>query len=478
MQEFKINDYISLKLESKKTVIYVAGEPFKQCKFLLLNIPIDEIKSFDEIESIDEAAEKLDRSMESKREQIKIPPETEFWGHCSNLQVWVENDYNTRLLYSNLAFPLLKKLTEAGDPAAKRVFKEEIAKRFASGYIPVITYLAKKGYLNYLNKEEISTLFKECNFTSEIILKIFESSPESARLIFILTEKNPFQYIQEIIEYIPKKNRAMALYNVGYNIANVKITPTDFETNAIVQKSKESNVELGIQILELAVDFHNCPDKVYDVLPHLYGSKNRWDKTITVYEKAIERNGIKPMYITGIFMAAFLTGRHDIVDKYLDLSLNSEEVLAYPYSLSNVVYALNRKETKEASEIALKLTKDYWKAVKSEMPSQDLPSSEKRSHTMIPSLWVNMTDTYIVADKMDETFEDIINHALNKLEEMHPVFCENLAWYFLKNERINEAIYYLKEAKKKGHPGFIAIKDSKYFQSLRENPDFLGLFEN
>lgn len=164
---FKVNQYISLKLEDgrkgKETVIYVNGKRFNQCKFLLLNIPVDKIKLFDEIESVDEAAERLDRSLEngSKLRRPFIPPEIEFWGHCSNLQVWFENDYNTRLIHSNLAFPLLEKLTEVGDPLAKKVFKEEIAKRFLSGHLPVMEYLRYQNYMYYLNEEETGYLLDE-----------------------------------------------------------------------------------------------------------------------------------------------------------------------------------------------------------------------------------------------------------------------------------------------------------------------------
>ena len=42
-----------------------------------------------------------------------------------------------------------------GDPKAKAVFKEEIAKRLASGYQPVIEYLFEQKYLNYLSSEEL-----------------------------------------------------------------------------------------------------------------------------------------------------------------------------------------------------------------------------------------------------------------------------------------------------------------------------------
>jgi len=128
MQEFKVNEYIKLRLEDEKTVIYVAGKRFSQCKHLLLNIPVNKIEIFNDISSIDDSEvlySKLKRNIQEER--MIIPLEAEFWGHCSNLQVWVENDYNTRLIHRNLAFPLLKKLSEIGDPIARKVFKEEIS---------------------------------------------------------------------------------------------------------------------------------------------------------------------------------------------------------------------------------------------------------------------------------------------------------------------------------------------------------------
>ncbi len=180
-REFKVNDYITLKLEYVKgdinvtpgwsTVIYVKDKRFKQCKYLLLNILIDDISSFDEIMSIDEAAQEIRNRLLKKNENNdwleddesveKIPPEVEFWGHCSNMQVWVENNYDTRLLHRWLAFPLLKELTEAGDPVAKKVFKEEIAKRYASGHPSVVGFLRYDGYLEYLTPEEIGAIIDE-----------------------------------------------------------------------------------------------------------------------------------------------------------------------------------------------------------------------------------------------------------------------------------------------------------------------------
>ena len=156
IKEFKINKYLSLKLEKGITNIYVQGRLFQQYKFLLLDIPLENSEEYTDINSIDEAADRLGWQYDGQVEasQYKIDPDTEFWGHCSNLQAWVENEYDTSLLHSNLAFPLLKRLVKAGDQGAKRVFKEEIVKRLESRYLPTILYLAEEGYDDYLTRQE------------------------------------------------------------------------------------------------------------------------------------------------------------------------------------------------------------------------------------------------------------------------------------------------------------------------------------
>ncbi|KKL47398.1 hypothetical protein LCGC14_2335930, partial [marine sediment metagenome] len=55
-----------------------------------------------------------------------------------------------------------KELTKAGDPIAKRVFKEEIAKRISSGFYPTIKYLILEGYLFFLTDEELLCAFDIC----------------------------------------------------------------------------------------------------------------------------------------------------------------------------------------------------------------------------------------------------------------------------------------------------------------------------
>ncbi len=174
-RKFKINKYLELKLEDDRTNIYVNGKEFRQCKYLLLNIPKDRLEETDEINSIDEAAEVLDHSLErSSMSSVEITPDVEFWAHCSNLQVWVENLYDSRLLHSNLAFPLLKALVDAGDQVAKKVFKEEIAERFVRGTSNVKIYLFNNFYLNFLNQEELTCLFEDFDF--KILTKEYQES--------------------------------------------------------------------------------------------------------------------------------------------------------------------------------------------------------------------------------------------------------------------------------------------------------------
>lgn len=195
MLEFRVNDLIRLKLENGQTNIYLDNKLFRHCKFLLIAIPVDKISSFDDIDSIDEATERLDKSMEQGK--VDFPAEVKFWSHCSNLQVWAENNYNTALLHSNLSFPLLRELCKLGDPIAKKCFKEEVAKRMASGYVPVVRYLLVERYLEGFTQLELDVIFQQLEGLLDTIEKrglvydeqIFEVLIRLTRLNFLKAQK-------------------------------------------------------------------------------------------------------------------------------------------------------------------------------------------------------------------------------------------------------------------------------------------------
>ena len=166
MKEFKVNDLLKLRLENNKTIIYINDVKIIQCKYLLLDRLRNNSKpNQDNIGklSIDAQAKDLDHTLE-KTDEIIIPPEVEFWAHSSNLQAWYEHSYNTQILHTNLAFPLLRKLAHVGDKTAKEVFKKEIIDRFRDGNLNVMTFLIIEGFLDELSIEESDDLFQELDF--------------------------------------------------------------------------------------------------------------------------------------------------------------------------------------------------------------------------------------------------------------------------------------------------------------------------
>lgn len=160
--EYKINGKLVLKLENNKTNIYVNGELFNQCKYLLLNLSPKDFYKFDEIESIDEAFQiynRMDRTHE--RDKTILDPKEEFIGHCSNLHAWYENNYDLRILHSSLSFPLLKALAKGGDSRARIILKELVAEKISSRNIQTILYLLEEDYLFLFELEELEMLRDE-----------------------------------------------------------------------------------------------------------------------------------------------------------------------------------------------------------------------------------------------------------------------------------------------------------------------------
>jgi small GTP-binding protein len=278
--EFKVNKYLTLRLENNRTNIYIKGKLFTQCKFLLLNIPTNEVTDFDDIKSIDEAAEKLDSSLErSELSRYNLTPETEFWGHCSNLQAWFENDYDTRIIHRNLAFPLLEALLKAGDPLAKKVFKEEIAMRFESGHPSVVSFLILQDYLKYLNRTELNTILENPNFIEKITQNIsnFDNIPK--------------WLYKKIRKLIPKKKRQLVLkedrhggYDATYKIvlfgdSNVNKTQLSqrYLTN-LFRTDTRMTIGVDFEVKSLEIDDHLIKLQIWD-----FGGEERFRFLLPTY---------------------------------------------------------------------------------------------------------------------------------------------------------------------------------------------------
>jgi tetratricopeptide (TPR) repeat protein len=152
--EYQVNDYISLKLFGSHSVIFVCDEYYASCYKVLLTIPVEKIEVYEDIDAIDEIIEQYNKDKPPK-EDIDITPEEEFWGHCSNMQAWVDNEYDMRLIADNLGFGILKKMVEVCNQKALTRLKEEIIKRLRSSSSNVLTYLLREEFIAYLTAEDI-----------------------------------------------------------------------------------------------------------------------------------------------------------------------------------------------------------------------------------------------------------------------------------------------------------------------------------
>lgn len=179
-----------------------------------------------------------------------------------------------RLIDCRLGFPILKRLTELADPKAKRVFKEEIAKRINSNYAPVIRYLLIENYLENFDDEELKSIFDNNLFFqtflannlyllhlrelrllfSEIeLLRMIDESSSSKKidLLHKLREegyKKAEELLnEEIIQYL--LNPEMDTYKVFHEEYFDLLTPASKIPNKLISKILTMRVEPRLYIL-------------------------------------------------------------------------------------------------------------------------------------------------------------------------------------------------------------------------------------
>ncbi|KKK92445.1 hypothetical protein LCGC14_2702850, partial [marine sediment metagenome] len=210
----------------------------------------------------------------------------EFIGHCSNLQVWYEHDYDSRLLHRNLAFPLLKQLTEIGDHLAKRAFREEIAKRLNSGYPSVVNYLIEEKYIDYLGRDEL--LF------NLLIHEEAEVIRELEQLSNIKFEKSiQFEILYDFEEYkrnsIVIKNKhviRLDMYKVNLRQFPEIITQLSYLKELFLRKLRLKSISENIGELNSLerVDFsYNIIEKLPDSIRNLQNLKKLYLENNRLY---------------------------------------------------------------------------------------------------------------------------------------------------------------------------------------------------
>ena len=162
MKEFKVNDFLTVKLEEEKINIYVNGKFFEQYQ---------------------------------ETETVFI--EEQFQFICSDFKKWYEREYKDQIgLNTTLFFRLLSELAGSGDPIAAKTFslKEKIRKCILSGDLPSILSIMLDAPLSIFSIGELNEILK--SFT-DIDLKAYQN--KDIRKLLHLHYKN-FVYALDSIE--------------------------------------------------------------------------------------------------------------------------------------------------------------------------------------------------------------------------------------------------------------------------------------
>ena len=236
----KLTEYIELRLENNKTMIYVDGQEFIQCKYLLINVDTTKPRPENQLDSIDELKDYYSNKLEGANEKELITPEVEFFGHCSNLQAWVEHDYNPNLLHSNLSVPLLEKLIHLDIKVFSSLMfhLDDMFSSYENSYSSKFTYQRKMNLIERFDK-----VVKYAVYTHK--LEKYASLSKfwlTCRLLDAL--KNMFPFTTEHCEMCETWKPRIDSYHNGFIDIRVYEDPFD---------------------LDSFQDFHTCPE-CFDVL--------------------------------------------------------------------------------------------------------------------------------------------------------------------------------------------------------------------
>ncbi len=432
IKKFKINNYLTLKLIDDKTYIYVSNKRYRELEKLFYQ-PKDNFKKIDrEVKSMDDLAEILDHyDRDIMRYEYKIPSKDLFWGHCSNIQVWVEENYNTVYLHRNLAFPLLRKLLKEEDPIALKVYKKEIEKRFKDGILKVKSYIIQNGYLKDFDRDDLLKLLEE--FIQEYPELNHDYLSRNLRTKTILLKKfilyvdNYEKFLEKIFDYAEYdllEDFKQIMKNIGFlklneeNILNIleffsrehlkviipllidllEFKPIHKHIKYIAERLY-SNKDLFF--IQKALIFNENSLESLNLMTKAYYNVKLYNEAEILADKALmmNNNNWKSYYFKGCIN--LLMGRIKEADKLLSkaykfapsgylIKKKKSEPLIYHQQIFNILQitpyiSISKKETLEQKELALNIIipeaiKEWYSIVGSEeilltYSNDDLPVS-------------------------------------------------------------------------------------------------------
>jgi hypothetical protein len=140
---------------SKRIEVFIDDEPCVTCVHVALALDEDAQRA---VQSMDEA---IANHKTSERNKVVIPIETQLQLHASNLQVWIENNYDSALIDTNIARAILADLSHAGDTRAKERYLETVLDRWQAG-----NYQSRLALIEF-NEQELGELIQRKEITKD-----------------------------------------------------------------------------------------------------------------------------------------------------------------------------------------------------------------------------------------------------------------------------------------------------------------------
>ena len=241
IKEIKLSDNLSVGLfYDGRVMTMIRGKPFVQCRGAVVqgrneDAIAERMGNFHDTDEFlanrTPEEKKLDDQMVHGKIHL-VDPETELFVHASNLQAWVDNDYNLDLIDSRIAFPILLELYKFEDKAENALFYE-IERRWYEG-----SYFSRKAMLLSLNSSMDDK--KIANTIFDIVLRSCDFSTITLRAL----------------DYV---------MNAGYNLADIGKLPRG-KLNDVLMLLVDMRVTLVINrfyfiIDEIVVRSYDSPDK-------------------------------------------------------------------------------------------------------------------------------------------------------------------------------------------------------------------------
>lgn len=326
-REFKVNEYLTVKFKRGGPHIYVKDKLFHSCSnelVLMLNFPVEDKKQYSSIDGFVEAT-----GIASIRDDwpsgfpYNVDKRTEFWGCCSNLQAWAENDYNPNLLFSQLAFPLLQILTDAGDHVAKKAYKKEIVKRMLR--TPPIITTKELGYLDEEERIQILT-----RVLSEFLKRAKKDKYEFRVFTILINEIKGSELILEFYDAIEEQFLAYLTNLESWNLDKYRLWQNIDLFSDLVNSA--NNSKLWNKNCERIITYYKVLIKQIITVTEGWDPDSASHMLVAFDDQKVPYHEIEP-YLTAS-RNAILTGRSYPEGDEMTFLINGEEISINDIALS------------------------------------------------------------------------------------------------------------------------------------------------